>query len=63
MKKIDRINFPIENFQSLIILVFIIIGFWLHYIYVDRINKQGGGVALYIKNKFDCNKVEEILYE
>ena len=36
-------------------------GYSLHY--VDRINKQGGGVALYIKNKFDCNKVEQISYE
>ena len=38
-----------------------IYGYSLHY--VDRINKQGGGVALYIRNKFDRNKVEHFSYE
>ena len=30
---------------------------------VDELNKQGGYVALYIKNKFNYNKVEQISYE
>ena len=43
---------------------------YLHYqlpnyflFYTDKSHKQGGGVALYVNNKFNCNKIENMSYE
>ena len=44
--------------------------YYLHYelpnytfYYIDRTNKQGGGVALYVHNRFRCRAVSSISYE
>ena len=31
--------------------------------YIDRSSKQGGGVALYVNNKFNCKILDQLSYE
>ena len=31
--------------------------------YIDKSSKQGGGVALYVTNKFNCKILDQISYE